>query len=370
MRLSRDIILMSLVLATMGCSQAPPTIGFVGPLTGPSSAVGLGARNGVILAMEGQGKSTARLRPSARILVEDDENSADRCLEAFRRLGSQGCRLVILATTSQAATRAIPWAIDNGILVLSPTVSNPAFSGRDDLFIRINSPSGDYGTELAKLAYGRFGKRQIAMVGDLDNRLYIEAVCSAFREEFTREGGIIPFDLRFSSRAGMPYGELGKELAKAGADGILLATASTEAALIAKFLEKSGKAPAIFLPPWPLTLDLLRNGGKAIDGAIAISIADMEYSSEGGKVFREAYLAKFGEEPSFTAMFGFETAGILASAMASGRGSDPVLVKRRILDTGRFPGLQGDIVFDRNGDATRTLFFFEIEDGKFRRLEP
>jgi len=34
-----------------------------------------------------------------------------------------------------------------------------------------------------------------------------------------------------------------------------------------------------------------------------------------------------------------------------------------------FPGLQGGISFDKNGDASRPLFLFEVEGDGFREID-
>jgi branched-chain amino acid transport system substrate-binding protein len=358
------------VLALFACAKPAPMIGFVGPLTGPSSAVGVGARNGFNMALGSGPEAAAGDIGSPVLLIEDDQNDADQGLAAVQRLAAAGCRLVILATTSQAASKAIPWCMQAGVLVLSPTVSNPLFSGADDLFFRINSSSGSYGEKLADVAYGRYGKRGVGIVGDDGNSLYVDAVVAAFRAEFAAQGGSVPFDLRFKSTDGIPETELLAALADSGADGLLVVTASTEAALIAKALEKNGRSVGLFLPPWPLTVDLLQNGGRAIDGAVAVSASDMEYRTEGGLAFRKNYLAAYGEEPSFTAMFGYEAAAVLRRALAAAPSADPAALKAKILAIADFPGLQGDIRFDAMGDANRTLFLFVVEDGDFKSLAP
>jgi len=362
-------LLLAAALCFSSCvAKKPVPVGFVGPLTGPSSAVGLGARNGFLLAL-GEGPSAA---PGdfgrSRLIVKDDENDPDKCLDAFRELRAEGCGIVILATTSQAAAKAIPWAMKEGMLVLSPTVSNASFSGMDDLFIRINTSSEAYGTKLAKTAFGIYGKRRVGVIGDSANALYVDAEAGAYKAEFVRQGGEVPFVLGFRSAEGVPAARLIAELERTRADGLVAVTASTEAAMIAKQIEKAALGIRMFLPPWPLTLDLIKNGGKAVEGAVAVSIVDMEYRSKEGRAFHAGYLAEYGEEPSFTAMFGYEAAAVLRRALATAKVSDPETVKRKLIELREFLGLQGSISFDKNGDASRDLFLFVVEDGKFKRI--
>lgn len=115
----------------IACSAPGPTIGFVGPLTGPSSAVGLGTRNGVLLALSSHTGGSQ----TPEVLIKDDLNDPDQCLSAVKELSAAGCSIVILGTPSQAATRALPWAVEHSMLVISPTVSAPIRGTESDYFI-------------------------------------------------------------------------------------------------------------------------------------------------------------------------------------------------------------------------------------------
>jgi branched-chain amino acid transport system substrate-binding protein len=144
---------------------------------------------------------------------------------------------------------------------------------------------------------------------------------------------------------------------------------STDVVLMEKELEKNGQKVQVFLPPWPLTLDLLQNGGKAMEGTVAISIADLEFRTPAGKAFEAAYKTEFGELPSFTAMFAYETASILRSALSLAPGAGPAELRKRIIATGEFKGLQGTIRFNDNAESERDMFLFTIKNGTFERVD-
>jgi len=362
-------VIFILAVIESSCAGRPLAIGFVGPLTGPSSAVGLGARNGFQMAFgDGPGAAGGKLG-SIKLLIKDDANDQDQCLRAFRELKADGCRLVILATTSQAAQKAIPWAIGEGILVISPTVSDPTFSGTDDLFFRVNESSGSYGEMLARTVLERFGIRTVGLIGDLRNRTYTSAVFDAFSDTYEKLGGNTAFKLEFDSAKSVEPDKMTAEIKRTGTRAIVVVAASSETVIIAKTLEKERLNARLFLPPWPLTVDLLKNGGNAVEGVVAVSVSDMEYRTEAGKAFRDNYLKEYGEGPSYTAMFGWEGAAILRTAISESPRADPLSIKKQILSTGVFQGPQGTIEFNKAGDASRSKFLFEIRGGQFVRIE-
>lgn len=363
------VLVCSVVMLGDSCSRVKSSIGFVGPLTGPSSAVGLGARNGFLMAM-GHGRGAAKGKiGTPRIIVMDDRNDRNVCLSAFKALKDQGCDYVVLGTTSQAAEKAIPWAIAENMLVISPTVSNSVFSGADDLFLRVNDSSESYGVHLAEVARRRYGIASAGIIGDSRNQKYCEAVFGAFERRYAELGGSVAFAFTFDAAEGVPEERVVRELRASGAGALVVVAASTEAALTAKYLEKAGLQVQLLFPPWSLTLDLIKNGGTAVEGAVAVSIADLDFRSSGGKEFRKAYLEEYGEEPSFTAIFGWEAAAVLREALSRTYTPTPAGVKDAVLGIGTFRGLQGNIVFDAKGDASRTQFLFIIKDGTFVRLE-
>ncbi|HTX72079.1 MAG TPA: ABC transporter substrate-binding protein [Rectinemataceae bacterium] len=355
--------------AVLGCGRPSVTVGFVGPLTGSSSAIGIGCRNGFLMAL-GSGPAAAPGHiPRLRLLVKDDRNDAQRCLEVFNELKAEGCSIIVLGTPSQTAGLALPWAMDNGVLVISPTVSTPVPGSSNALFIRVNMSSMEYGIALAHVAHDRYGANHVGIVGDSRNASYVDAVERAFVAEYARLGCRPAFDRRFDSTKDSPYADLVAAIRSTHADGLLAVAASTEVVLMAKELEREGERTRLFLPPWPLTLDLIQNGGKAVEGVIAVSIADLEYRTAEGQAFEQDYRREYGEEPSFTAMFGYEAASILRAALASSASWLPKALRDRVIAIREFSGLQGPIRFDADGKAQRTLFLFTIDHGAFKRLD-
>jgi len=362
------LLLLALSVLT-SCAPKPIIIGFVGPLTGSSAPIGLGTRNGFLMAFSsGPGAAPGKIPPYT-LVVKDDHNDPDLCLTALAELKREGCSIVILCTTSQAATLALPWAMQNDMLVVSPTVSTPAHGVDNSLFVRINMGSAHYGKDLADLAFARLGKKRVAVAGDMVNADYVNSVLDAFTSAYTAAGGTVSFTKFFNSRTGRPADGIVQAMKDNHSDGLLIAAASTEVVLIAKELDRAGARTQLFLPPWPLTLDLLQNGGRAVEGAVAVSIADLEFRSAAGKSFVEHYLAEYGEQPSFTAMFGYEASMMLRATLATGIRPMPRLVRDKILAICEFDGLQGTIRFDANGNAERDLFRYIIEHGTYKSID-
>lgn len=369
-RLFRVILLLLGLAAITSCVlKKPIKIGLIGPLTGPSSAVGQGIRNGFQMAFDETFRAAGIRGRRIDLIVRDDENSTDKCLAAIKTLESAGCGIILIGTTSEAGKDAVQYANKQGLFVLSPTISDDSLNNLDDFFFRISLSSSKYGENLAE-AVRRFGnKKRIALLGDEKNATYKNLIFDSFRKNFVSADREIVYEKSFNSDAPLPYAEIIDGVAAAKADGVLIVAASTETALLCKFFERAGVTSQVYLPPWPLTIDLIKNGGKAVENVITVSVADMEFTAPEAKEFRKQYLEKYSVEPSFTAMFGYEAAAILRQALNNVKTFDPESIKTAFLKIRGFKALQGTINFDDFGDALRPMFYFTIKDGRFMRLE-
>ncbi|MDH5536213.1 MAG: amino acid ABC transporter substrate-binding protein, partial [Betaproteobacteria bacterium] len=76
-----------------------------------------------------------------------------------------------------------------------------------------------------------------------------------------------------------------------------------------------------------------------------------------------AYRKRFQLEPGYTSVNAYDAATVILDALARG-GADQGL-KRALLASGPFDGLQQPIVFDRYGDTTRKGYFLTMRKGRF-----
>ncbi|HUX13801.1 MAG TPA: ABC transporter substrate-binding protein [Spirochaetia bacterium] len=87
-----SFLLASIAIFVVACTPyRPVTIGLIAPLTGPSSAVGIGVRNGFRMAF---GESVLKKGVAGhpiQLEIRDDHNDADVGLADIRELDKQGC---------------------------------------------------------------------------------------------------------------------------------------------------------------------------------------------------------------------------------------------------------------------------------------
>ena len=104
------LILFLIITGFMGCDQkeAPIKVGFVGPLSGRLSVLGVAGRNGATLAVEEtNGMGGVNGRP-VELIVRNDEQDEKKALKADKDLLNENVVAIIGHMTSTMSLAALP----------------------------------------------------------------------------------------------------------------------------------------------------------------------------------------------------------------------------------------------------------------------
>lgn len=359
-------LLTAIAILSLGCPPGKPLkIGFIGGLTGRSADLGITGRDGAMLAVE-QFNQAGGLNGRPVILeTADDRQDPDTAPKALRSLIDAGCVAIIGPMTSQMAVAALPISQRAGVALLSPTVSTDQLSGLDDTFFRLYPSGREAARQLAELAYERFNLRRIAVVWDEGNRAFTATWMTGFAETFTALGGQMVVTLAFESGR-TAFAPLAQQIGASGAEGLFLLANAIDAGLFSQSLAGAGIQLPVLVSEWSTTPDLAAFGGRAIEGLICLGTLNRDDRSERFLAFREAFRRRFGYEPDFAAVNGFDAANILLQGLQQGPRPQQLL---EFLNSQRsFPVLQGNLRFDAHGDVQRDLVPAIFHQGQFHTL--
>lgn len=351
------------------CAPRAITIGVPIGLTGPASGIGYHGRNGIELAAAEINAAGGIAGRMIELRVVDDLESPEGGLEAARTLAEGGATAVVGFMSSGAASLAIDYLSERRLVVISPTASSVDFNARDDYFFRLIGSNDNQGRLLAEEAAAR-GYRRAALVYNRTNRSYTFSVLEGFQAEFERRGGLTVMLDPVAEAAANDYAAVADEYAASGADCLVVAASSFDAGSIAQELALRGAKAPVFAAMWARTPDLFVYGGATVDGAALVGAADPVAEDAGPELrrFADAYRARYGEDPLFSAVFAYEAMRALEAGLKATRGEGGQELKRALLGVRGLPGLQGAISFDAFGDVIRPYFLFEARDGRFIRL--
>ncbi len=365
-RLGLLLSFLVLGVSMQGCSFRDPfRIGFVGPMTGRFSDLGVHGRNGAVLAVEAINVSGGVNGQPFELLIEDDESTVPGALAAVERLLSQGVRLVLGPMTSTQVSAVLPAVDQAGGVCLSPTASSQTLDDRKDALFRI-APSVRFQVEvLAKRMLLDRRVRTLIIVWDADNEAYSRSYAEASAQAFIRRGGIVVAQHAFRSSRPSSWKHLAMPIFHAGPDAVLVVASAKDTAYFCQWLAKQGVTAALFTSFWARSPELLLYGGRTVEGLELVSAVDLEDSSLTMKAFVDKYRQRFGKLPNHAAVFSYEAVRLLERAMAQSLSAHLPLREALLLDH-NLVGLTGPLRLNSNGDRLLPSMVEAVVQGRFQ----
>lgn len=359
------LVLSALVLA---CSPAEPIrLGFLGGLSGRVADLGIGGRDGALLAIELRNAAGGVGGRQIELIAEDDEQNAEVAKRAMARLIDHKVAAIIGPMTSAMAVVTVPLANQARLLMVSPTVTTTELAGLDDHFLRVIDSTTAYASRSAGYHFSVQGSRRMTAAFDLTNKAYTESWLQDYRKAFEAAGGTMIEVMPFSSSDDANFSALAQRLLQARPDGVLILANSVDTALLAQQLRKRDAAVHINACEWSATERLIELGGKAVEGVVVAQFIDRKSQQASYVDFRKAYLARFKREPGFPGLIAFDATNVVLDGLAAQAPGQAL--KNAILERREFAGAQSRIRFDAYGDAARDTYLTTVRNSEFVRLQ-
>jgi branched-chain amino acid transport system substrate-binding protein len=348
-------------LLVLRCAPQPHIqIGFVGGLTGRNSSLGISGRNGVMLAVE-EVNGSGGIRGRKVILVtKDDKQDVGEAQKVVNELISSNVDVIIGHMTSQMADATVPLINAANVLMISPTVSTNSLTGIDDNFLRLLPPTAAIINYYAKYSYHVLGVKSAVVIYDTSNESYSKDWFTNFKNKFDEFGldTVKPFP--YDASVNNDFHSMAKAIAAMKPDSVVIASVSIDAALLCQHLRINNFQGKILASSWSMTHDFIEYGGKNVEGVYFMQWFDEKNDDPAFLAFKAKYIERFGIEPDFASTLAYEAAYVVFRALAQTKKTSEL--KSVILNTARFPGLQGDILFDRFGEPTRQMNIFQVKN--------
>ena len=350
--------------AVSACSRPPVKLGFLGGLTGPTADLGVAGRDATLLAVE-QLNARGGLRGKPVELVAFDDRQQPKALpELVESIRSAGLSGLVGPMTSSVAAAWIPLANELGLTTLSPTVTSSDFTGKDDQFFRVCSSTREYAYASAEFHMRQAVSRHFAVVRDDSNAAYTRSWAQHFSDRVMALGGKVLHQAVYSGSNRAEGVAEALEQALVYQPGALVMVANArDTALLAQLLRKQGSVLPLLAAEWAATDQLLALGGRAVEHLEVAQYFDPNSIQSGYAGFVQAFKSRFGRQPGFAEVAGFDAARVMLHALGE-QGSGESL-KQVLLRIGQFDGLQQAIRFDAHGDSARPLFMTRVVNGQF-----
>lgn len=343
------------------------TVGFLGPLTGRTSDLGVDGRDGALLAVEDRNAAGGVRGERVVLLAADASQDAKIGRAAFESMVASGVLAVVGPMTSSVCETIVPLADGAGVLLVSPTVSSDAFSGKDDMLLRVMPDTRTFGEGLAELLAEHIGARTVAIILDEGNAAYSRAVADRTMESLAGSASRVTTLVAFDSRSQPDLAVAAGRAAAARPEAVLIIASALDTASLAGQLRDVLPDADIVASQWAATNQVIESGGQHIEGAYFHDLFDPDSTEPAYLSFRDRFVERFGREPSFAAINAYDAMSIVLDGLQ--RSDDPTELKATILGRVPYPGLQTELGFDATGDVARRMFVLVIRDGRFESDE-
>ena len=364
-RLAPFASIVMLGAALGGPAQADLLIGLAGPITGKNAWLGEQIEHGAAMAVADLNAAGGVLGQQVELITADDFCDPEQAVAAAKKLVSDGVIFVVGHLCSGASIPASEIYAAAGILMISPTSTNPMLTelGRANVF-RLAYREEATGILAGNYLADHWSSKNIAILHD--NTLMGRGVAELTKEQLNRRG------LRESIyQAYVPgrnnYGDEIDQLQAADIAVVFIGGYHTEVALMARAARDRGY-PLQLVGGTLGTEEFGLIAGPAADGALFMDLPDARRRAEAAPVV-ERFRAS-GYEPELFTLYAYGAVQVWAQAAAKA-GSLELEPMIAALREHQFDTVLGPIDFDEKGDlAVQNPVWWIWRGGTYMPLDP
>lgn len=348
-------VLMSGVAATAmfafaGIANAQVKVGVAGPLTGPNAAFGAQLKNGAEQAVADINAKGGINGQKIELVFGDDVSDPKQGVSVANKMVGDGVKIILGHFNSGVTMPASEVYAENGVLMVSPSATNPKITerglwnvfrtcGRDD---QQGEVAGKYLAEKAK------GKK-VAVVHD--KTTYGKGLADETKKAMNKLGikevlyeGINTGEKDFSA--------LVAKIKQAGADIVYWGGLHTEGGLIARQMRDGGVKATMMSGDGITDNEFAAIGGPAVEGTLMTFPPDPRKRPEAAAIVKTFTDVKKFDPQAYT-LYTYAALEIVAQAANAIKSTDAKKIAAEMRGGKGYKTVIGEIKFDKKGDITR-----------------
>jgi len=343
-------VAMAAALTLSSVAQAQIKIGVAGPITGPNAAFGK-------QLVDGTEQAVADINAAGGVLGQrfatpakgDDVSDPKQGVSVANKFVGDGIKFVVGHFNSGVVMPASEVYAENGILMISPSATNPKVTERGlwNVF-RTCGRDDQQGAVAADYIVKNLANKKVAVVHD--KTTYGQGLADETRKAMNAKG------VREVIYEGVNTGEkdfsaLITKMKNAGVEVVYWGGLHTEGGLIVRQMRDQG-LNAVMMSGDGITSDEFANiGGPGVEGTLMTFPPDPRNRPEAAKVVA-AFKAK-GINPEAYTLYSYAAVEVMAQAAEAAKSLDPKKVSEQIRSGQKFKTVIGELSFDKKGDITR-----------------
>jgi branched-chain amino acid transport system substrate-binding protein len=351
-------------LGFAGAAEADVTIGVAGPITGANASFGAQLTEGVAQAAEDFNRSGGILGQRVVIQQGDDVSDPKQGVSVANKFVGDGVRFVVGHFNSGVTIPASEVYADNGVLMITPSATNPKVTERKlwDVF-RTCGRDDQQGRLWADLALGKLKDAKIAIVHD--KTTYGQGLADAAKG-FMNAGGKKEVLYEGVNAGEKDYSAIVSKIKASGAEYLMWGGLHTEGGLIVRQMRDQGIKTVMISGDGITDTEFASVGGPGVEGTL-MSFGPEPRNNPNAKAIVAEFAAK-GFDPQGYTLYSYAAMQIIKQAAEKANSLDPKKLAEVMHSGVSFKTVIGDIAYDKKGDRTTVDYVWYVwqkgEDGK------
>lgn len=358
------------------------TIGVIAPLSGDLSAVGLGIKNGVDLAVKQANQKQTVKGYTIKLDAQDDTAKPDIGAQVATKLASDTTVVGVVGPLNSSVGKSVaPVLSQAGVTVISPSNTAVDLTGREALktggtqtrpyktYFRVVATDDIQGPFGGRYLVKDLGKKKIAVVHD--KKAYGQGLAEAAAAEMQKDGATV-LPTQTINPGDKDFAGVITKLKADNPDALYYGGEYPEGGLLSKQMKAAGLNIPMLGGDGLFSSKFIETGGSATNGDFATSLGAPTDKLASAKQFVADYAAagyKEDKDPYGAYAYDAANAIIQAAAKAVAAGKSGNDLRAAVVDgvqNADFQGVTGKIAFDKFGDTTsKVLTVYKVENGKF-----
>jgi branched-chain amino acid transport system substrate-binding protein len=344
-------------------------IGFASPLSGSQAEMGTYLKNGAIMAIDKINAKGGINGKKLELVAMDDKADPKEAVSVAQKFAADPSIVAVIGHLNSGAS--IPAsAIYNqaGLVMVSPSSTNPKLTeqGFNNVF-RVCTTDAMQGPFAAKYLKDKLKKETVVVLDD--KTAYGQGLADEFAKAFQADGG------KVLMREGINQGDkdftaLLTKIKSLNPQAIYFGGMYPEAGQMVKQMKALGMNKVDFVSGDGVEDPaFIKIAGADANGTYASNVGPAIEKIPGAKAFIDEYTKKFGMAPGPYALFGYDAALAVITALEKAPKPDRADVLK-VMPTVSFEGLLGKTSFDSKGDTTnKVLTMFEVKNDRWQPVD-
>ncbi|MFY8115288.1 MAG: branched-chain amino acid ABC transporter substrate-binding protein [Rhabdaerophilum sp.] len=342
-------VALAATLAFAGAANAQLKMGVTGPITGPNAAFGKQLTDGAEQAAADFNAAGGIMGQRIALSKGDDVSDPKQGVSVANKFVGDGVKFVVGPFNSGVTIPASEVYAENGVLVITPSATNPRVTERKlwNVF-RTCGRDDQQGAVAADHIAKSFKDKKVAVIHD--KTTYGQGLADETRKAMNAKG------VKEALYEGVNTGEkdfsaLITKMKNANIDVVYWGGLHTEGGLIVRQMRDQG-LKSIMMSGDGITSDEFATiGGPGVEGTLMTFPPDPRNRPEAAKVVA-AFKAK-GINPEAYTLYTYAAMEVIKQAAESAKSLDPKKVAEKIHSGMTFKTVIGDLSYDKKGDITR-----------------